>query len=357
MALHFHPLVIKSIQPQTADAVCITFEVPAELKDTFAFKHGQTLTLRTFINGENMRRNYSICSSPFDNELRVGVKRMEGGVFSNFLNNDLKTGDTIEVMPPTGNFYTELDIANQKTYMAFAAGSGITPILSIAKTILYTEQQSTVIIVFGNRNQHSVMFKDELENLKNRFMCRLVVHYIFSRQKSENSINFGRIDEKKCIELSRLINYNKVDDFFLCGPEEMIFTVRRFLLKRDIHKSKIHFELFNSTVKPHSVSTSIIKKSSDENAEVQIKVDGRLLHFSLGFHNNSILDAALAEGADLPFACKGGVCCTCKAKLVSGEVEMDVNYGLEDEEVKQGFILTCQSHPRSKEVVVNFDVK
>ncbi len=358
MALHFHPLTILSIEPQTANAVCITFHVPDDLKDIFAFKHGQNLTLKSTINGESVRRSYSICTSPFDNALRIGVKKIEGGIFSTFLNKHVKVGDVLEVMPPSGTFYTELDPGNKKLYMAFAAGSGITPILSIAKTILYCEPGSSVILVYGNRDQHSIMFSNELENLKNQFINRLAIHHVFSRQKSESGINYGRIDEKKCRELAALIKYNYVDDFFLCGPEEMTFTIKKYLQTTGVHKAKIHFELFHTTVK--SFVKSIIQnidKPQDDVADIQVKVDGRLLNFSLGFNHNSILDAALAEGADLPFACKGGVCCTCKAKLLKGEIAMDVNYGLEDEEVQQGFILTCQSHPRSKEVMVDFDVK
>jgi len=357
--IHFHSLQVQKIQSETDDCVSITFHVPDELKDIFQFQQGQSLTIRTIMNGEELRRNYSICSSPFDNELKVAVKKVDGGVFSTYANEDLKAGDHIYVMPPVGKFYTELDSAQKKNYVAFAAGSGITPMLSIIKTTLLTEPQSSFTLVYGNRNKASIIFKEELEALKDKFITRFRVYHILSREKTDADINYGRIDQSKCEFLfSKLIDLEKSDEFFLCGPEEMIFSVRDFLLKNDILKNKIHFELF--TIPGQKKSVKIEKqemKDEGPKARVSVKLDGIMFDFDLSYKGHSILDAALNEGADLPFACKGGVCCTCKAKLLQGVVEMDVNWGLEQDEIDKGFILTCQSHPTTEKVVVDFDVK
>jgi ring-1,2-phenylacetyl-CoA epoxidase subunit PaaE len=260
-------------------------------------------------------------------------------------------------MAPSGMFYTELNAVNKKNYVAFAAGSGITPILSIIKTTLATEPQSTFTLFYGNRNHLSIMFKDELGALKDKYIYRFSLHHILSREKMESDINYGRIDEKKCIQLSRLIQINLVDEFFICGPEEMTFCMKRFLESTGIDEKKIHFELFNTPTKQRTVINYDTIKEVDDSSRVTIKLDGRSFDFTLDYNSNNILDAGLAEGADLPYACKGGVCTTCKAKLVEGDIEMEVNYGLEPDEVKAGFILTCQSHPRSKIVVVDYDAK
>ncbi len=357
--IHFHSLQVQKIQRETDDCVSITFNVPEELKDIFQFQQGQSLTIRTIMNGEELRRNYSICSSPFDNELKVAVKKVDGGVFSTYANEDLKAGDQIDVMPPVGKFYTELDSAQKKNYVAFAAGSGITPMLSIIKTTLLTEPQSSFTLVYGNRNKASIIFKEELEALKDKFITRFRVYHILSREKTDADINYGRIDQSKCeLLFSKLIDLEKSDEFFLCGPEEMIFSVRDFLLKNDILKNKIHFELF--TIPGQKKSVKIEKQETKDEgpkARVSVKLDGIMFDFDLSYKGQSILDAALNEGADLPFACKGGVCCTCKAKLLQGVVVMDVNWGLEQDEIDKGFILTCQSHPTTEKVVVDFDVK
>jgi len=357
--IHFHSLQVQKIQKETDDCVSILFQVPDELKDTFQFKQGQSLTVKTTMNGEELRRNYSICSSPFANELKVAVKKAEGGIFSTYANEQLKAGDHIDVMPPVGKFYTELDVTQKKNYVAFAAGSGITPILSIIKTTLLTELQSSFTLIYGNRNKASIIFKEALEALKDKFINRFRIYHILSRERTDADINYGRIDKSKCeLLFGKLININKCDEFFLCGPEEMIFSVRDFLIEKEISKNKIHFELF--TIPGQKQSVKIEKQERNDEgpkATISVKLDGILFDFDLSYNGQSILDAALNQGADLPFACKGGVCCTCKAKLLQGAVKMDVNWGLEQDEIDKGFILTCQSHPITEKVAVDFDVK
>lgn len=357
MALHFHKLTVKNIQRETKDCVSIAFDIPKGLEKDFLFKQGQNVTVKTCINGEEVRRSYSICSCPLDNELRVAVKRVYGGSFSTFANHELKEGDVLELLPPTGNFYTEVLVSNKKKYVFFAAGSGITPVISLIKTILATEPQSAVTLVYGNKNVASIIFKENLEALKDKHMQRFRVYHILSRERTDAVINYGRIDTEKCLQLSGLIDLAAVDEFFICGPEKMIFVVKEFLEGTGIKKERIHFELFTTPARKNIKIYTTKESPEDEGSEITVKMDGRSVTFKLDYNSNNILDAALAQGADLPFACKGGVCCTCKAKLVEGEVEMEVNYGLEQEEVKAGFILTCQSHPRSKKVVVDFDSK
>jgi ring-1,2-phenylacetyl-CoA epoxidase subunit PaaE len=358
--IHFHPLRVRKIERETEDCVSIEFEVPEELKEAFQFKQGQTLTIKKLFNGEEQRRNYSICSSPFDNQLKVAVKKVEGGLFSEFANDQLKPGDVLEVLPPTGKFYTELAPTQKKNYVAFAAGSGITPILSIIKTTLLTEPQSQFTLVYGNRTKNSIIFKEDLEALKDKFIDRFRVYHILSREKTDSEINYGRIDTAKLdLLFSRLIDIRKCNDFFLCGPEEMIFCIKGYLAGRGVPESRIHFELF--TVPGQKKSQVKTQKQEVEDkgpkAEVSVKLDGILFDFELGYEGQSILDAALKKGADLPYACKGGVCTTCKAKLTEGEVIMDVNWGLEPDEVAAGYILTCQSHPKSGKITVDFDAK
>ncbi len=348
------------MQKETEDCVSITFAVPEGLKDIFQFKQGQNLTIKKILNGEELRRNYSICSSPFDQALRVAVKKVEGGAFSTWANEELKAGDYLEVMPPTGKFYTELDPSQKKAYAAFTAGSGITPILSIIKTTLHTEPQSTFTLVYGNRTKASIIFKEELEALKDKFIDRFRVYHVLSREKTDAQINNGRIDTAKLdLFFDKVIDVNRCDEFFLCGPEEMIFCIRGYLAGKGVPAEKVHFELF--TV-PGQKKAAISHQSSaiqDQGpvSKISVKLDGIMFDFDLSQEGESILDAALKQGADLPYACKGGVCTTCKAKLLLGEVSMDVNWGLEPDEVEQGFVLTCQAHPTTETVTVDFDAK
>lgn len=358
--IHFHPLQVKKVERETDDCVSITFNVPNELKEIFQFKQGQTLTIKKKINGEDLRRNYSICSSPFDNKLQVAVKKVQGGLFSSFANEELKAGDILEVLPPTGTFYTELHPSQQKNYVAFAAGSGITPILSIIKTTLLTEPESSFTLVYGNRTKNSIIFKEELEALKDKFIDHFRVYHVLSREKSDADINYGRIDVDK-LELffARLIDIKTCDEFFLCGPEEMIFCIKGYLAGKGVSADKIHFELFTVPGQKQSTGNRQLEIVEEQGpkARVSVKLDGILFDFDLAYESESILDAALKQGADLPYACKGGVCTTCKARLTEGQVEMEVNWGLEPDEVEKGFILTCQSHPKTEKVTIDFDAK
>lgn len=358
--IHFHSLQVKKVQRETEDCVSVTFTVPNELAETFQFKQGQTLTIRKTLNGEELRRNYSICSSPFDGVLRVAIKKVEGGLFSTWANEELKAGDYLEVMPPTGKFYKELFPDQKKNYVSFTAGSGITPILSIIKTTLLTEPKSSFTLVYGNRTKASIIFKEELEALKDKFIDRFRIYHVLSREKTEAAINNGRIDiEKLDLFFDKIIDLNRCDEFFLCGPEEMIFCIKGYLAGKGVPPEKVHFELFTVPGQKQSAisdrKSAIINDSSV--SKISVKLDGIMFDFDLARDSDSILDAALKQGADLPYACKGGVCTTCKAKLVEGEVEMEVNWGLEPDEVEKGFVLTCQSHPRTEKVVIDFDAK
>lgn len=360
MSIHFHKLAIREINKETSDCVSVVFDIPEDLKNTFRFKQGQSLTMRSMINGEEVRRTYSICSTPMENRWRVAIKKVDGGLFSSFANEQLKKGDFLEVMPPVGKFYVELDPAHKKNYLAIAAGSGITPILSIIKTTLHTEPKSSFTLVYGNRSRQSIIFFEELEALKNKYLQRFSFINILSRERTDASINFGRINKEKLEDLSKLINYASTDEAFLCGPEEMIFAAKDFLEAKGVDKKKIHFELFTTSPgKPRTIATrqSTVADTGPK-SRITVKLDGRSFDFDLSLTSEiTILDAALKQGADLPYACKGGMCCTCKAKLLEGEVAMDVHWGLEEEEVERGYILTCQSHPKTEKVVVDFDAK
>lgn len=355
--IHFHPLRVKRVVPETDDCVSIEFEVPTNLDAVFQFKQGQNLTIRKEINGEELRRNYSICTSPAEGRLKVAVKKVEGGLFSTFANDQIKPGDILEVMPPTGKFYTELQPEQKKNYVAFAAGSGITPILSIIKTTMQTEPASTFTLVYGNRTKNNIIFKEELEAIKDRYIDRFRLYHILSREKTEAEINYGRIDTDKLqLLFDKVIDLKQCHDFFLCGPEEMIFCIKGYLESRSVATDKIHFELFTVPgQKTGNVKRETANIETGPKAKVSVKLDGIVFDFDLAYGGPSILDAALKQGADLPYACKGGVCTTCKARLTEGEVTMDVNWGLEPDEVAKGFILTCQSHPKTDSVKVDFD--
>lgn len=356
MSIDFYKLKVKEVRKETTDCVSIAFEIPDEHNELFKFTQGQYITIRKFIMGEEVRRSYSLCTSPLDKDFRVAVKKMYDGKFSNFANSELKPGDTLEVMPPLGKFYTELNSDNSKNYIGFAAGSGITPIISILKSVLLTEPNSNFTLFYGNRNTESVMFKEELEGLKNQFMGRLSLYYIMSREAIGSSLFKGHINGEKCREFAKnIFNPSETDDVFICGPEEMLIDLKETLIDLGMPEKNIHFELFTTSgiaKKKHDVEQGPLE---DVLSEITIIIDGDEYNFNLHTTGVNILDAALKQGANLPFACKGGVCCTCRAKLVEGKVDMEVNYSLEPDEVEDGFILTCQSHPLTKKVVVSFD--
>jgi len=353
----FHTLKVIDVREETDDCKSIAFEVPTELRAEFQYKQGQHLTIRSMIEGEDVRRNYSLCSSPLDNEWRVAVKKLPGGKFSTYANQVLKKGHLLDVMPPAGHFYTELKVDNKKNYVAFAAGSGITPMLSIMKTVLRTEPESTFTLVYGNRNTLSIIFHEEIEGIKNKFMERLRVYYILSRERLEEAIFNGRINEEKCSELfDGLLDVKNADEFFICGPEEMILAVEKSLKTAGVADEKIHFELFTSPGAKHGSEKKVYSVEDEGKVSaVTVTSDGKTFSFNLPFGQANLLDAAMREGADLPYACKGGVCCTCKARVLEGEVEMERNYGLVKEEIEAGFILTCQAFPKTEKVVIDFD--
>ena len=358
MAVHFHPLTIKKIKKETPDCVSVSFDIPAPLAEEFLFKEGQNITIKAMIDGNELRRSYSLCTAPHEKEIKVAIKSVDAGLFSSFAQT-LKKGDVLQVMPPVGKFNARLK-ETAGNYLAIAAGSGITPVISIIKHSLQAQPQSSFTLIYGNRSRGSIIFFEELEALKNKYMERFNFINILSREKTDATINYGRINQEKLEELQQLIRFKNFDSVYICGPEEMIFAASAFLENLGLEKSKIHFELFTTpgqwqNKKQTKVEETI--KDSGPKSNITVKLDGRSFDFDLGRSGQNILDAALQQGADLPYACKGGVCCTCRAKLVSGEVSMDVNYALEPEEVEQGFILTCQSHPRSEKVVIDFDVK
>lgn len=354
----FHTLRVSEITRETEDCVSVAFEVPDSLSEDYRFVPGQYLTLETEIKGEKVRRSYSLCSSPYDGELRVAIKEVEGGQFSTFANRELTVGTEMRVMTPDGNFIAPIKAEEENHYVGFAAGSGITPVFSILKSVLEQEPKSTFTLFYGNKTAKSVIFKEQIEALKNTHMNRLEVHHVLSREDQGTDYLKGRIDAIKCGQFAdRFFDLKEVNGYFLCGPEGMINDVSNQLKDLGVAKELIHYELFTSPTQSIAGKTKV---SSSENTEkfdsaLTVILDGEETHFSLNSGGDSILDAALDAGADVPYACKGAVCCTCRAKVLEGDVEMEMNYALEDDEVEDGYVLTCQSHPRSEKVVVSFD--
>ncbi len=348
----FHALRIKDVKRETEDTVSIAMDIPDQLKKLFAYKAGQYLTFKKRINGEEVRRSYSLCSSPVsDEEWRIAVKKVENGKFSSFANDYLAEGDILEVMPPLGNFYTEVKEGQKKNYTAFAAGSGITPVISIIKTVLNVENESVFTLYYGNRNANSIIFKEELDALKSQFGDRFNLLYVLSQDQSMGSF-FGRINAERCDEFqgSEPAFYN-ADEYFLCGPEEMIFSVKDKLSENGVDQAKIHFELFTTPVAAEDEN----EITEEVDSEVTVIMDGEDFTYNLNTSGDSILDAAMDAGADVPFSCKGAVCCTCRAKVMEGSVKMSMNYALTDDEVEEGYVLTCQAHPTSEKVVIDYD--
>jgi ring-1,2-phenylacetyl-CoA epoxidase subunit PaaE len=360
MAVQFYPLKIKQITQETADCVSLSFDIPESLGDAFAFKEGQNITIKKAIKAQEVRRSYSLCTAPHENEVKVAIKKISGGLFSTYANEQLREGDTLDVMPPTGNFNGKNKDAVADRCLFIAAGSGITPVLSILKHILHTNPKSECTLLYGNKSRSSIIFFEQIEALKNRFMQRLNVIHVLSREKTDAQINHGRISPEKLEDLQKLLHYPSFDSIYLCGPETMIFEARDFFERIGVERRKIHFELFSSPGQVQLKAGNNIEETQNDRgliSKITVRQDGRTVDFDLAQNGSSILEAALLQGADLPYACKGGVCCTCRAKLIRGQVTMDVNYALEPEEVEQGFILTCQSHPVSEYVEIDFDIK
>ena len=365
----FHPLRVADVQPLTDDAVAITFEVPPELGGEYAFGHGQHITIRWSLDGSDVRRNYSICSSAAGGPLRIAVKRLPEGVFSSYATRELRPGDTLEVMTPTGHFATALDPAASRHYAAIAAGSGITPVLSILHTVLDVEPGSTCTLLYGNRTTSSIMFLEELADLKDRYPDRLAVLHVLSGERQEADLLSGRIDGARLTTfLDTLLPVDTVDEWFLCGPFAMVTELRETLLEAGAGREHVHLELFHVGDDPATGAAVPVRtertgpgRSGDGDADagasmVSVVLDGRTSTFPLAPDAEPILDAALRTRPDAPYACKGGVCGTCRARLVEGRVRMDRNYALEQSELADGVVLACQSHPASDHVRLDFDI-
>jgi ring-1,2-phenylacetyl-CoA epoxidase subunit PaaE len=361
VAKHFRPLTIQDIRNETTDCVSVSFRVPEEWKEEFSYKAGQNITLRTSIQGKELRRSYSICSGPFENELRVAIKKMKGGIFSNHAHSDFKTGQLLDVLAPTGNFHLPLKSENKKHYVAFAAGSGITPIISILKTVLKEEPQSRFTLIYGNQTRNSVIFREELLALKNDHPDQFQLIHIFSREKMDAAFFEGRIDAGKCaLIFSQILPLADDQEYLLCGPAPMIFAVRDWLQQHQIQEKKIHYELFSDPGESAASgikTTADVKEPSLQKSLVTIRLDGVSTDFLIPAEGPTILEAAIQGGADLPYACRAGVCATCRCKLLEGKVTMDHNYSLADEELEQGFILACQAHPASEKLTLDFDIR
>lgn len=351
----FHPLTVESIEPLTDDSVAITFAVPEDLREEYAFTQGQHVNVRTELAGDDVRRSYSICSPVSSGRLRIAVKRLPGGAFSEHALETLKAGDVLDVMTPTGRFFTALDPEHEKHYVCIAAGSGITPILSIVATTLEAEPRSSVTLIYANRTHRSVMFLEEVEDLKDRYPDRMQLIHVLSREAQEVELFSGRLDEDRLSRiLDTIVPADTVDEWFLCGPFLMVQSLRKVLVHAGVAKRSIHAEVFHVDSSPVR-RTPAATPTAAQGAEVTITLDGRQSTFRLAADGPPVLDAAVAVRADVPFACKGGVCGTCRAKVVEGAVTMDSNYALEPDEVDAGYVLTCQSHPTTDRVVLDYD--
>lgn len=352
--LEFHPLTVASIEPLTDDAVAVTFDVPADLTETFAYLPGQHVTVRAMIDGDDVRRSYSICANANDGTLRVGIKRLAGGVFSTYATTRLAEGDTLDVMSPIGDFTIDPESHGARRYAAIAAGSGITPVLSLVSTTLEAEPNSRWTVVFGNRSAGTIMFLEELEGLKDRYPDRLQLIHVLSREDTGLPLFNGRIDADKLEKLlDRVIPIDAIEDWFLCGPYELVTNAHAVLRDRGVAEDRLHDELFFAGPPDASMVTP---PPEDEKGTVSLRFNLEGRESSVRMRpQTSILDAALAIRPELPYSCKGGMCASCKARVVEGKVTMDKNWALVEEDLTRGFVLTCQSHPTTDVVVVDFD--
>jgi ring-1,2-phenylacetyl-CoA epoxidase subunit PaaE len=359
MSVLFHPLRVREVQPDTAEAVVVSFDVPQELRPVFGFTQGQYLTLRKEIDGQDMRRSYSICAGVDDGELRVGVRKVKGGVFSNWINDHLKPGDTISVMAPQGRFFVPLDPQAARHHVGIAGGSGITPILSIMKTVLAREPHSRFTLIYGNRLLKSTMFKEEIDDLKNRYLTRVVLHHVFSDEHTDAPINMGVMNRDKIGDFLRaLVPAGGIDHAYICGPFQMNDEAEAALLAAGVAHERIHIERFGVAQQPVGNIDAVIHEArigDAEQARIVIVRDGLRREIEFRRDQPSILDCASAAGLEVPFSCTSGVCGTCRAKVIEGEVRMERNFALDKHEVAAGFVLTCQAHPLTDRVVLSFD--
>jgi ring-1,2-phenylacetyl-CoA epoxidase subunit PaaE len=354
----FSSLQVTEVRRDTRDAVVVTLEPRDEDRALFAFTQGQYLTFRRSFDGEELRRSYSICAGRDDGVLRVGIKRVDGGAFSSWANEGLKTGDILETMPPMGTFHLPLNPASRRHYLGFAGGSGITPLLSIIKTTMTREPSSRITLVYANRQISSIMFREEIEDLKNVHLGRLAVLHVLESDAQDIDLFTGRVDGIKCAQLfERWIDIKTVDAAFICGPEPMMLAIAKALRDHGLRDDQIKFELFASGQPGRAkVRTGApAAKDSSTNTSATVVIDGATRTFLMPKQGQSLLDAALANSIDAPYACKAGVCSTCRAKVLEGETEMVTNHALEDYEVRQGYVLTCQCFPLSAKIVVSYD--
>jgi ring-1,2-phenylacetyl-CoA epoxidase subunit PaaE len=352
MAVEFHRLKIADVRRETPDAVSIAFAVPRELAEAYRFTPGQHVTMRTKIGGAEVRRSYSICVAPDDGELRVAVKKIDGGVFSTLANSSIKIGDEIDVMTPQGRFGVALDPDAARTYVAIAAGSGITPLMSMLRTILTHEKKSRVVLIYGNRTTQSIIFREALEDLKDRFLDRLTIHHVLSREPQEITLLDGRIDTDKIAALLRTLPQGAIDHAFLCGPGGLVESGKMALRQLGVAPERVHVEYFSTDGMP--IETRDAYKATDTQANVDIVLNGT--HHSIPVRGDeTIIDAGLRAGLEMPYSCRGGMCCTCRAKVTEGEVRMDTNYSLEPWEIEAGYVLTCQAHPITPKVALDYD--
>ena len=354
----FYNLKIKDIYKETDDCSVLTIDVPDALKNEFSFHQGQHLTLKADINGEDVRRSYSLCSSPMEDKWQVAVKQILGGKFSTYVNESLDAGQNIEVMAPSGTFGVDIVEVASKNYLFFAAGSGITPIISMIKTHLKREPNSTCKLFYVNKTAKSIIFKEELEQLRNTYFGRLEIYYFLTQEKRDIELFNGRFDDEKMDVLTKIfIDIPDTSEVFLCGPEKMVNYVSNYLMEAGLPKELVHFELFVTGLTEEDIKRQErLAKQNVEGVEVTIIDGGKEFLFTMTKDYDNLLDAALNAGADLPFACKGGVCSTCKCEVKEGDVEMKINYALEEEELKQNLVLSCQAVPTTEKVIVDFDV-
>jgi ring-1,2-phenylacetyl-CoA epoxidase subunit PaaE len=357
MSVNFHSLEVAEVIAETAEAKSIRFAVPEELRPNFDFKPGQHLTLKAEIGGEEVRRNYSLCVAPEEGELKVTVKRIAGGIFSNWINDALKRGDRLDVMEPHGSFTWDFEPGARNHYVAFAGGSGITPVISLLKTALIEEPESRFTLFYGNRDSQSVIFLEALAGLKNRFMGRLEVHHFLAEESEDIELLNGMLDRSKCDDvLEQLVDPAEAAAFFICGPGPMMDSAEEALLACGVERQRIHIERFTADRPPEALQAQLEAMSRGaQGMTIVVTLDGRKRRVPFSAEAGNILDSARLAGLPAPFACKAGVCATCRARVVSGEVEMAARYGLTDEEIASGYVLTCQSVPKGEGVELDYD--
>ena len=354
----FHSLEVTDVRRETRDAVVVTLAPAPEDRDAFDFTQGQYLTFRRQFDGEELRRSYSICAGRDEGVLKVGIKRVDGGCFSTWANENLAVGDRLEAMPPMGTFFTPIEPEAEKHYLGFAGGSGITPVLSLIKTTLAREPRSSFTLVYANRQISSIMFREELEDLKNTYLGRFSVLHVLESEAQDIDLFTGRVDAEKCAALFKgWINLSAITTAFICGPEPMMLAIAGALKEHGLREHQIKFELFASSQPGRARQRAESAVGADKGATCQatVTLDGATRTFNFPKHGQSLLEAALENAMDAPYACKAGVCSTCRAKVIEGEVEMETNHALEDYEVRQGYVLTCQCYPLTDRVVVSYD--